>query len=120
MVLQINGCYQMGFYDGCAVLSRRIMESLLIAAFEKTAHTDAIKQGSDYLMLSGIISAARSGQYFRLSRGIGEKMELIKNLGDTAAHNRSHITTKLDIDQIAMGLRQVLSELCNLADIHPR
>ena len=46
---QINGCYNYEFYDGCAVLMRRLVESLLVEAFIKTGHDDKIRHGQDTL-----------------------------------------------------------------------
>jgi hypothetical protein len=33
IVNQINACYDAGFYDGCAVLCRRLMESLILEIY---------------------------------------------------------------------------------------
>src|SRR5450432_494030 len=32
---QINGTYENGWYDGCAVMIRRLIETLIIEAFER-------------------------------------------------------------------------------------
>lgn len=119
LVTQINGSYQYSFYDGCAVLLRRLMETLLIEAFEQNGVGAAIKQDKNYIQLSDIIGVAASGQYLKLSRGVGKDLEAIKSVGDAAAHSRTYITKKADIDDVKHVFRKVISELAHLAKIEP-
>ena len=56
VVNQINGCYEKGWFDACAVMIRRLIETLIIECFEK--HKIAAKiQGADgdFLYLSDLI-----------------------------------------------------------------
>lgn len=118
LVEQINGSYTYGFYDGTAVLMRRMMESLIISSFEKNTKETQIRDADgNYLMLRDLISKAKNPSNFRLSRGMSEVMDLIKDLGDTAAHNRSYITKKSDIDNVQSKFRRLTEELCVLAGI---
>ena len=115
---QINGCYDYGFYDGCAVLCRRMVESLLVEAFDRKGQLSAIqKPDKTVMMLDGIIGHAKSGKYIRLPRGTSEIIEKIKQVGDTAAHDRYHIAGKRDIDDFAVEFRKVISQLVGLAGI---
>src|SRR4051794_16802805 len=98
LVAQINGCYHFGFHDGCAVLCRRLMERLLILAFEKQGHSAIIRDASgENRPLADLIGLASSGQYFKLARGTDRTMAAIKVLGDTAAHHPVHLTRQKDI-----------------------
>ncbi|WP_152613443.1 hypothetical protein [Inquilinus limosus] len=117
---QINGSYQYGFYDGCAALCRRLMESLLIEAFEQNGHGSAIKQDGHYVQLNEIVGMANSGKYIKLSRGSGREIEIIKSVGDTAAHSRNYSTKKSDIDDLKHAFRRIVTELAHLAKIEPR
>lgn len=116
---QINGCFNYGFYDGCATLCRRMVESLLIDVFMKTGHLDKISNGKNLMMLADIIAVAKSGHHFRLARGTDASLDLIKEIGDRAAHHRTHVTTRQDIEQMSVKFRAVVSELMNLAGITP-
>src|SRR5258708_8647961 len=40
---QANGSYEKGWYDACAVMIRRLIETLIIEAFEKHQIADKIK-----------------------------------------------------------------------------
>jgi hypothetical protein len=119
LVFQINGSYQFGFYDGCIVLCRRLMEILLIEAFETTDQASAIKRGNNYLALSEIISIAQSGQHIKLARGTAAILDEIKEAGDAGAHSRSYITKQEDIDDIKLKFRRAIAELMTLAEIEP-
>ena len=116
---QINGCYDFTFYDGCAVLCRRMIESLLIGAFDKAGHLAAIQNTRDgnLMMLDGILCQAKSGKYIRLPRGAATAIETIKKVGDTAGHDRYHVTTKQDIDDFRVDFRRVISQLLAMAGI---
>jgi hypothetical protein len=116
---QLNGCYEQGFYDGCAVLCRRLIETLLIECFEHSGRVAAIKNGPDYKGLADIVAAAESGQHIKLARNTGKVLEKVKSLGDTAAHDRTYITSQQDLDHLILDFRRVISELMNIANIHP-
>lgn len=46
-------------------------------------------------------------------------MKLIKELGDTAAHDRTYLTSPNDIDDNKLAMRRLIQELLNLAGIQP-
>jgi hypothetical protein len=119
LVFQINGSYQFGFYDGCMVLCRRLMETLLIEAFEQNGKSTAIKRQNNYLQLSDIVGIAKSGQFIKLARGSADILEEIKSAGDTAAHNRTYITKRQDVEDLKLKFRRIISELMHLAKIEP-
>jgi hypothetical protein len=116
----LNGCYEAEFFDAAAVLIRRVTETVLIEAFEKKGQGGAIKSAGEYLPFGDVIGIAGSGACFKLARGSARSLERIKAVGDTAAHHRTHITSKADIDEIAHEFRKVLGELLDLADLHPK
>jgi len=116
---QINGCCDSGFYDGCAVLCRRLVESLLIDTFEKAGCGSAIERNGEFVGLDEILKQAKSGQYIKLSRGTPKLLEKVKDVGDTAAHSQYHITAEQDIAEFRAGFRKAVSELLSLAGITP-
>lgn len=118
IALQLNGCYEQGFYDGCAVMQRRLIESLLIEVFEKKGHSDVIRFQREYVGLGEIVGIANSGKFVKLARGSNKALERIKAVGDTASHDRAYLTSKLDIDDVAHDFRRLISELMGQAGIH--
>ena len=118
MAFQANGCYDYGFYDACAVMCRRMVESLLIEAFHSAGHIGAITDGNGHLYgLEDIIGMANSGQYIKLPRGTGRTLDSIKSIGDTAAHDRYHIATKHDIHEFRAEFRKTISQLLAISGI---
>jgi hypothetical protein len=119
LAYQINGCYDSGFYDGCAVICRRLVESLLIDAFENAGYRSAIEKNGNLMGLDDILKQAKGGQHIKLPRGTPKVLEKIKEIGDTAAHDRTHITTEQDIAEFRSGFRKTVSQLLSLAGISP-
>lgn len=119
MVLQINGCYQSGYYDACAVLSRRLMESLIIEIYISQNRHAAIKSNGVFVMLDKLITIIRTDNQIHLSRNTPKTMDDIKKLGDTAAHDRTYVTQQLDIDDIKAAFRRMIRELLTQAGINP-
>ena len=115
---QINGTYDFEFYDACAVMCRRMIESLLVASFKHSKNLSAIQRGDGTLeMLSVVINKAKGGQYIHLPRGTAKIIEKIKEIGDTGSHDTYHLLTKQDIDEFRSGFRKVISQLLGLAGI---
>lgn len=114
---QINGAYEYGFYDGSAVLSRRLMESLIIEVFVHKGLHHEIKQNGTFLMLEALINHIRSHSSIVLSRNAAKAMHAIKVLGDTAAHDRTYITQAKDLDDVKAPYRRLIHELLTLAGI---
>ncbi len=109
---QINGTYKFAFYDGCLVLARRFVESLILDLFERLGHADKAKnERGEFLMLNGLVGIVNSGQYVRLSRSARAALECIKDVGDNAAHNRFHCAVERDVQNVEGDLRKLLSEL---------
>ena len=48
---QANGAYDNGWYDACAVMIRRLLETLIIEAFEHEQIADKIKNSAGGLFL---------------------------------------------------------------------
>src|SRR5215469_15347836 len=43
---QVNGCFEKGWFDGCAVMMRRLLETLIIECFEKHKIDSKIKDSN--------------------------------------------------------------------------
>jgi len=119
MVNQINGCYQFGFYDGCIILSRRLMESLIIETYISQGRAQEIKNQGYFVRLDCLINHICSDPKINLSRNIPVIMREVKDLGDTAAHDRVYITHQYDIDDLKLRLRKLLAELLTISGIRP-
>jgi hypothetical protein len=115
---EANGCYDRGFYNGSAVMCRRLVELLLVEAMVKGGHEAIITDtNGDIRQFGELIRLAKSNQYIRLSRTTPAAIERVKAAGDAAAHHRIYNAKKNDIDQLNPGLRMALTELASLAGL---
>jgi hypothetical protein len=118
LIRQINGVFNYGFYDACAVLIRRILESLIIEVFIAKKLTSEIRVNNSFLPLDKLIGKITNHSQIILSRNTPSTLEDIKRLGDIAAHDRNYITQLQDINEHKVEIRRVIKELLTLAGIH--
>lgn len=115
---QINGAYGNGWYDACAVMLRRLIETLIIEAFEYHKIADKIKnENGDYLYLNNLITKTLSEPSWTLGRIARTKLRSLKDLGDQSAHSRRFIAHREDVDRISNDIRTVVQELVYLATL---
>lgn len=109
---QINKSFYFGIYDGAAVLMRRLVEMLLILAFQEIGQEGSIR-GADgnYLQLSQIINEAVQNKGLDLSRNAKTYLGLLKEKGDLSAHNPFHVTFKKDLELLQPKFRHIVQEL---------
>lgn len=118
IVFQINGCYESACYDGCSVLMRRLLETLIIEAFERHRVVDQIKDGrGQFLKLGDLIERTRECSSWSLSRNSKGHIRDFKDLGDMSAHNRYYLAHRRDIDKNARAFRVVSQELLHIAGL---
>jgi len=117
LVYQINGAYDFGFYDASALLCRRFMESLIIEIYVNRSRHQEIQQNGVFGPLSALLAHIKADGSIVLARGSAKTMDDIKQLGDTAAHDRTYITHQSDIDNLRSRYRHLISELLVLSGI---
>lgn len=118
VVHQINGAYSNGWYDACAVMIRRLVETLIIEVFEKHSIAQNIKnpQG-DFFYLSDLITKTLSEPSWNLTRNTRQSLPRLKDIGDKSAHSRRFNAVRHDIDSVCTDLRVVVQEFVYLADL---
>ncbi len=113
---QINGSYENGWYDGCAVMIRRLIETLIIECFESKKISHKIKNGTDdFVYLSDLITATLSEGSWNIGRNAKKSLKALKDIGDKSAHSRRFIAQRRDIDKVMADIRNVVQELVCLA-----
>ncbi|WP_315778530.1 MULTISPECIES: hypothetical protein [unclassified Bradyrhizobium] len=110
---QINGTYEKGWYDACAVMIRRFIETLLIETFEKHGAAQNIKHPatSDYMFLRDMINVTVNETAWNPSRNLKSALPKLKDVGDKSAHNRYFIAKRGDIQPLIGDIRTVVEEL---------
>ena len=115
-VQQINGTYEKGWYDACAVMLRRLIETLIIEAYEGKKIDHKIKNNNgDFLPLDKLIDEACKEAALNLSRDTKRILPKIKNLGDRSAHNRRFNANRSSIEQLSqapfLGIQTLVQDL---------
>jgi hypothetical protein len=119
LVNQINGCYEHGWFDGCAVMMRRLMETLIIECFEKHNVADSVKNPAtgDFLYLGELVPKMIREKSWNLGRTTKKALPKLKDIGDKSAHSRRFNANREDIDKISGDFRDVCQELLYLAEL---
>ena len=116
VVHQINSTYNIGCYDSCAVMIRRLMETLIIEAYESHGIASQIQNSSgDFLYLGDLISRTLICQSWNLTRNAKQALPRLKDVGDKSAHSRRYNAHRGDIDPLRDDLRVVVQELLHIA-----
>lgn len=109
---QINGAYEHGWYDACAVMIRRLIETLIIECFEKHSIAAKIKNtNGDFLYLRDLIDTAVKETTFNLGRNTKAALPKLKDVGDKSAHSRYYVALRGDIQPLITDIRTVVQEL---------
>ncbi len=112
---QINTTYENACYDACSVMIRRLVETLIIEAFERRNIADKLKNASgDFPYLKDLITHTLNETSWNLSRNVKQALPKLKDIGDLSAHNRRFNAVRQDIDKIIDALRVVVQELLAL------
>lgn len=115
---QVNKTYDDTCYDACAVMVRRLVEMLLIEAFEACGVADHAKlPNGEFMYLSDLIDAAGNEAGWNLTRNIKPALLRLKGIGDKSAHDRWFNAKRRDIDKIKDDLRTVVQGLLYLAKL---
>lgn len=110
-------CYDNGQFDASLVMSRKLVEILIIESFERYKIEHKIKDSNgNFFFLSGLISAMQTETVWNISRNALKSLSEIKKGGDLSAHNRRYTAKKPDLDKIKGDLRIVIEELIHLID----
>jgi len=118
VVHQINGSYSGGWYDACAVMIRRLIETLIVEVFEKYSIATKIQgKNGDFLYLRDLIALMLSESSWNLSRNTKSALPRLKDVGDLSAHSRRFNAQRQDIDKLIPDLRVVVQELVTLAKL---
>ena len=116
LVDQVNGCYERGWYDACAVMTRRLVEVVIIEAFEEQGIAAKIQDGvGDFFFLSDLIDAALAEPQWNLGRNTRRALPRLKGVGDRSAHSRRFNAHLKDIERNIDDLRDVVQEFIYLA-----
>lgn len=114
---QALASYNKGIYDGCSVLTRKLIEILIIECFERYKNEHLIKRvDGNFYFLSDLIVEFLKEPAWNIGRNAKSSLPKIKKVGDKSAHTRRYIARKTDLDNIKEDIRTVIEELIHLID----
>jgi hypothetical protein len=114
----MNGAYSAGWYDACAVMMRRLLESVIIEAFEARKIDHKIKDANgDFLQLTALIKAALAEKSWNLPRNVRKKIESLRDLGHTSAHNRYYLAKQPYLDELKSVYRESIEAFLHIANL---
>jgi len=118
VVYQINGAFEHGWFDACAVMIRRLLETLIIETFEAHGLANKIKNpAGDFLYLRDLVSKTVAESSWNLSRNTKAALPRLKDVGDKSAHSRRFNAHRGDIVGLVDDLRVTVQALVYLAKL---
>lgn len=118
---ELNGCFKNAYYNAAAVMLRRVLETLIIEAYEHLGREAEIKGvGGNYLMLSDLVERAcgdNGHKGLNLGRDSKKALKDARNVGNWSAHARRFLAHAGDLTSFQPGMRLAVQELIQLADL---
>jgi hypothetical protein len=115
---QMNGCYVHGWQDACAVMMRRLLETVIIETYEAKGTQAKIKNASgDYKPLSDLVSTTLTETAWGLSRNTKHGLPRVRDAGHLSAHSRRFTAQRSDIDKLQPDLRIIIEELLHISGL---
>lgn len=112
---QLNAAYEYSLFDCCAVMCRRLLETLIIESYESAGISGDLKTADDnFMMFSGLLGKIKKDNALGMSRNCIKALKDFKKLGDLSAHNRRFNARQNDIDRIRDDIRIASEELLHL------
>lgn len=121
---ELNGAFKHAYYNAAAVMLRRLLETLIIEAYEHLNRESEIKDGSgNYLMLSDLAVRACGENGHRginLGRDSKKALKEARNTGNWSAHARRFLAHAGDLTRFQTETRLLAQELIQIADLARR
>lgn len=118
---QLNGCYFCAYYDGAFVMLRRLLETLLIEAYEHLGRRGEIDDSSGNPLMFGKLVERAKGENghagLKIGRNTKNALEAVKGLGDRSAHDRRFTACAADLTKIQVDVRSGVQDLIEVAGL---
>ncbi len=106
LVPQINGCWDRDYRDACAVMVRRLVETLIIEAYRRRGlDAELVDDAGVHLGLKRLVAKICGDRRFGVDKKCGEWLKELKDLGDAAAHDFRIALRRDDLSSARRALR---------------
>lgn len=118
---ELNGSFHHGYYNAAAVMLRRLLETLIIEAYEHLSRETEIKDGGgNYLMLSDLadrVCGENGHKGINLGRDSKKALKEARSIGNWSAHARRFLAHASDLTKLQAGIRLLVQELVQIAEL---
>lgn len=115
---QVNRCFQNNAFDACGVMTRRLLETLIIEVFEKRGIADKIKDSSgNFFMFTDLVSKLINTPETPVGRSIKKELPTIATVLNNCAHSRTFNISKTQLVQYQALIVIAVQELMGLWDV---
>jgi hypothetical protein len=118
---ELNGCFHHAYYNAAAVMLRRLLETLIIEAYEHLDRETEIKDGGgNYFMLSDLaerVCGEKGHKGLNLGRDSKKTLKDARSIGNWSAHARRFLAHAGDLTTFQAGIRLLAQELIQIADL---
>jgi hypothetical protein len=118
---ELNCSFHNAYYNAAAVMLRRLLETLIIEAYEHLNRATEIKDGGgNYLMLSDLAERAcgeKGHKGINLGRDSKKALKGARSVGNWSAHARRFLAHAGDLTKFQAGMRLLVQELIQIADL---
>jgi hypothetical protein len=111
VIRQINLSYDYQLYDCCAVMLRRLLETLIIELYTNAKRHEELKKDGNFMMFSGLLLFLENDKSITIGRQTMTALKDFKALADSSAHNPAYNATKKHIDDVIVGVKLGVVEL---------
>lgn len=112
LLWEVNRCYDAACYNACAALLRRLIENLIVGAYERHGIAVRIQHvNGDYMEFAALIGKAAAEPTLKLGRETKRVLPDLKYFGDIGAHGRSSVVRRADLDRFHNQTRGAVEEL---------
>lgn len=107
LVPQINGCWSSGYHEACAVMARRMIETMIIELYYQRGWMNELKDPTtkDFYGLKTLVNKICSDSRFGFDSKFQKGLKALKELGDIAAHDYRVKIKKSDLEGARSDLR---------------
>jgi hypothetical protein len=118
---ELNGCFHHAYYNAAAVMLRRLLETLIVEAYEHLGRETEIQDsGGNYLMLSDLaerVCGEKGHKGIHLGRDSKKALKDARSVGNWSAHARRFLANAGDLTRFQAGMRLLVQDLIQIADL---
>jgi hypothetical protein len=116
LVPQANGCWEREWYEGCVLVLRRLVETLIIELYHQRGWiTDIRDKDNSFLKLQNLVDKVCGDGRISLGKHPKRGLNEIKKFGDVAAHDHRVKVRKSDLEPRRTDLRLACERLVFIA-----